>query len=177
MDDQLAICSDVLQVRSKRVHFLVVLMGVSFLYLAEAYPAEELPLDDFVHGGAFVSDFHDIPVLDRPCYQEMKQFIIDEGLTSLRIVSLCPIFLAPVGERLYCNVWKSPAEYRCFFTVICSASRVACPFLICRRSSLWARGERLWIIHSLQSHVQQCMFIASAECRASCIRYSLADIL
>lgn len=49
-----------------------------FLY-SEAYPANELPLDDFFHGGAFMSDFHDIPSLERPCYLEMKRFIDQEG--------------------------------------------------------------------------------------------------
>lgn len=49
----------------------------------EAYPANELPLDDFFHGGAFMSDFHDIPSLERPCYLEMKRFIDQEGLTML----------------------------------------------------------------------------------------------
>ena len=46
---------------------------------SESYPANELPLDDFFHGGAFMSDFHDIPSLERPCYQEMKRFIDQEG--------------------------------------------------------------------------------------------------
>lgn len=37
-------------------------------------------------------DFHDIPVVDRPCYVEMKQFIDNEG-------QFCPFTLAINGVR------------------------------------------------------------------------------
>ena len=36
-------------------------------------------------------DFHDIPVVDRPCYVEMKQFIDNEG-------QFCPFILAINGK-------------------------------------------------------------------------------
>lgn len=47
--------------------------------VSEAYPADSLDLDAFWNGGAEAVDFHDIPVVDRPCYVEMKQFIDNEG--------------------------------------------------------------------------------------------------
>ncbi|CAM9136314.1 unnamed protein product [Ectocarpus sp. 8 AP-2014] len=49
----------------------------------EAYPADSLDLDAFWNGGAEAVDFHDIPVVDRPVFVEMKQFIDNEGLTML----------------------------------------------------------------------------------------------
>lgn len=52
---------------------------VALLFVSDAFPADELPLDTFEHGGAFESDFHDLPYLDRPCYVEMKKFIDNEG--------------------------------------------------------------------------------------------------
>lgn len=47
--------------------------------ISEAYPADSLDLDSFWNGGAEAVDFHDIPVVDRPCHVEMKQFIDNEG--------------------------------------------------------------------------------------------------
>ncbi|CAN0293010.1 unnamed protein product [Pylaiella littoralis] len=49
----------------------------------EAYPADSLDLDAFWNGGAEAVDFHDIPVVDRPYFGDMKQFIDNEGLTML----------------------------------------------------------------------------------------------
>ncbi|CAM9732559.1 unnamed protein product [Ascophyllum nodosum] len=49
----------------------------------EAFPPEELPIDDFEHGGVYVYDFHELPSLERPCFVEMKTFIDQEGLAML----------------------------------------------------------------------------------------------
>lgn len=46
---------------------------------SEAYPADSLDLDAFWNGGAEAVDFHDIPVVDRPYFGDMKQFIDNEG--------------------------------------------------------------------------------------------------
>lgn len=47
-----------------------------------------MDLDAFWNGGAEAVDFHDIPVVDRPCYVEMKQFIDNEGQL------FCPLVFA-----------------------------------------------------------------------------------
>lgn len=44
-----------------------------------------MDLDAFWNGGAEAVDFHDIPVVDRPCYVEMKQFIDNEGQPSISL--------------------------------------------------------------------------------------------
>lgn len=55
---------------------------------AEAYPAESLDLEAFWNGGAEAVDFHDIPVVDRPCFVEMKQFIDNEGQSASPSIKL-----------------------------------------------------------------------------------------
>lgn len=59
------------------------LVAASSHVCSEAYPAEELPLDDFEHGGAFECEFHDLPSLERPCFMGMKAFIDQEGWATL----------------------------------------------------------------------------------------------
>lgn len=61
---------------------LTLVANSSHVYL-EAYPAEELPLDDFEHGGAFECEFHDLPSIERPVFMGMKAFIDQEGLATI----------------------------------------------------------------------------------------------
>lgn len=47
----------------------------------ENFPAGELPLDTFVHGGAMICNFHDLPDDERPRVLAITDFIDAEGLT------------------------------------------------------------------------------------------------